>query len=65
MFIVNPEQLIDRQLGNYQLEKFLKGGGFGWVYQAKDVKLHRKVAIKFLKPELALNGEAVADFERE
>ena len=39
-----PEQLL-----HYQLGKSLGEGGFGHVYQAWDAKLHRQVAIKYLK----------------
>jgi serine/threonine-protein kinase len=34
---------------HYQLGKSLGEGGFGHVYQAWDAKLHRQVAIKYLK----------------
>ena len=37
------------QLLHYQLGKSLGEGGFGHVYQAWDAKLHRQVAIKYLK----------------
>lgn len=37
------------QLLHYQLGKSLGEGGFGHVYQAWDSKLHRQVAIKYLK----------------
>jgi serine/threonine-protein kinase len=37
------------KLLHYQLGKSLGEGGFGHVYQAWDAKLHRQVAIKYLK----------------
>ncbi|MBC3872349.1 serine/threonine-protein kinase [Undibacterium flavidum] len=51
-----PEQLL-----HYQLGKSLGEGGFGHVYQAWDAKLHRQVAIKYLKniaPGIDLMKEA-------
>ncbi|MFA9276043.1 MAG: protein kinase [Candidatus Aquirickettsiella gammari] len=42
--VAQPEKLL-----HYQLGKSLGEGGFGHVYQAWDAKLHRQVAIKYLK----------------
>ncbi|MGH7499567.1 MAG: serine/threonine-protein kinase, partial [Gemmatimonadales bacterium] len=38
----------------YKLERELGQGGMATVYLAEDVKHHRKVAIKVLRPELAV-----------
>jgi serine/threonine protein kinase len=43
----------------------LGSGGMGDVYAAEDTKLHRKVAIKMLHPELARSSERRSRFERE
>jgi serine/threonine-protein kinase len=37
----------------YRLEGELGAGGMATVYLAEDLKLHRKVALKVLRPELA------------
>jgi serine/threonine-protein kinase len=37
----------------YKIERELGGGGMATVYLADDVKHHRKVAVKVLRPELA------------
>ncbi len=37
----------------YTIERELGAGGMATVYLAEDIKLHRKVAIKVLRPELA------------
>jgi hypothetical protein len=37
----------------YQMERELGSGGMATVYLADDLKLHRKVAVKVLRPELA------------
>src|SRR5207302_3083771 len=66
MFVIEPEQLIGQQLGNYRLLEFLKGGGFGLVYKAEHIKLQKIVVVKLLRPELVvLNKDSIATFERE
>ncbi len=37
----------------YAIERELGAGGMATVYLAEDLKLHRKVALKVLKPDLA------------
>ena len=37
----------------YRIERHLGEGGMATVYLAEDLKLHRKVAVKVLRPELA------------
>ncbi len=39
--------------GHYSIERELGHGGMAMVFLAEDLKHHRKVAIKVLKPELA------------
>jgi serine/threonine-protein kinase len=46
-------QLNMRLGGRYTLERTLGSGGMATVYLAEDLKHHRKVALKVLKPELA------------
>ena len=51
-------------IGVYQVEEVLGEGGMGTVYRARDGKLHRSVAIKFLSNELA-DASARRRFQRE
>ncbi|HET9265060.1 MAG TPA: protein kinase [Vicinamibacterales bacterium] len=53
------------RLGAYEIVAALGAGGMGEVYQARDTRLGREVAIKSL-PDLALGDpERIARFERE
>jgi hypothetical protein len=42
MFVIKPEDFIGKQFGHYQLVEFLKDGGFGLVYKAEHLRLHRR-----------------------
>jgi len=53
------------RLGAYEVVAPLGAGGMGEVYRARDLKLHRDVAIKILPQLFALDVERLARFERE
>jgi eukaryotic-like serine/threonine-protein kinase len=48
-----PDSLRTALADRYRLERELGQGGMATVYLAEDLKHHRKVAIKVLRPELA------------
>ncbi len=53
---VGTQYLVDTEIGR---------GGMAVVYRATDLRLHRRVAIKVLPPELAFNADVRERFLRE
>jgi serine/threonine protein kinase len=61
---MNPPESI-RRLGDFEIVRPLGRGGMGVVYEARQVSLNRKVALKVLSGELGLTDRAVQRFRRE
>jgi serine/threonine protein kinase/tetratricopeptide (TPR) repeat protein len=51
--------------GKYQIIEELGKGGMGRVYKALDTEVNEKVALKLIKPEVALDSETIERFRNE
>ncbi|MFH2000404.1 MAG: protein kinase, partial [Planctomycetota bacterium] len=54
-----------KRIGDFRILEEMGRGGMGVVYEAEQITMHRKVALKVLPPHLSMSRQAIQRFRRE
>src|SRR5262249_36549096 len=60
--VLTPGELL---AGRFRVVCLIASGGMGEVYEAEDLELHDRVAVKIIRPEILVQPNAMVRFKRE